>query len=143
MQHDADHRHRRSLRLPGYDYHSANAYFVTLCTRQRECLLDDPIVTEIITKVWSVLPVRFPTIALDEFAVMPNHVHLIVWLRPPSSPPEARACVAVASLAVNPIPRAGASPASRGQGPAPAVFVICPLTPTPRRGILNVSPATT
>jgi len=31
-------QHRRSIRLPGYDYASPNAYFVTICAFQRECL---------------------------------------------------------------------------------------------------------
>ncbi len=76
------HHHRRSIRLKGYDYRSAGAYFVTLCTRQRECVLADPVVTGIITAVWWALPGWFPTLELDEFVVMPNHVHFIVWLGP-------------------------------------------------------------
>lgn len=79
-RHDPDRRRRRSIRLPGHDYRSPGAYFVTLCTRDRECVLDDPVVTGIITGVWCALSGWFPTIALDEFVVMPNHVHLIVWL---------------------------------------------------------------
>ncbi len=39
--------------------------------------------TGIIWDVWYVLPGWFPTIALDEFVVMPNHVHFVVWIRPP------------------------------------------------------------
>ncbi len=79
-QHDPDRHHRRSIRLPGYDYHAPGAYFVTLCTRDRECVLDDFVVTGIISDVWRSLPGWFPAITLDEFVVMPNHVHLIVWL---------------------------------------------------------------
>ncbi|MEK7310500.1 MAG: hypothetical protein AAB382_00895 [Chloroflexota bacterium] len=78
---DPRRRHRRSIRWKGYDYARAGAYFVTLCTRGRECVLDEPIVAGIILDVWEALPARFPTIALDEFVVMPNHVHLIVWLQ--------------------------------------------------------------
>lgn len=54
---------------------------MTICTRNRECVLDDPVVSGIITDVWLALPEWFPTIALDEFVVMPNHLHLIVWLQ--------------------------------------------------------------
>jgi len=81
QRYDPQKHHRRSIRLEGYDYSSPGAYFVTICTRGRECVLDDPVVTGIITDVWHALPRWFPTIALDEFVVMPNHVHLIVWLR--------------------------------------------------------------
>jgi putative transposase len=81
MRYDPDRHHRRSIRLKGYDYSSPGAYFVTICTRSRECVLDDPVVTGIITDVWHALPGWFPTVILDEFVVMPNHVHLIVWLQ--------------------------------------------------------------
>jgi putative transposase len=83
MKHDPRKHHRRSIRLKGYDYSQAGAYFVTLCTKGRECVLEDPVVEGIILAVWHALPGWFPTIELDEFVVMPNHVHLIVWLLPP------------------------------------------------------------
>ena len=66
--------------MKGYDYHNAGAYFVTICTKNRECVLDDPVVNEIIVAVWQALPQWFPTIELDEFVVMPNHVHFVVWI---------------------------------------------------------------
>lgn len=99
---DPQKHHRRSIRLKGYDYSSPGAYFVTICTRGRECVLDDPVVTRIITDVWHALPAWFPTIALDEFVVMPNHVHFIVWIHPPDA---VGVTLAVAQ------DRAGASPA--------------------------------
>jgi len=107
-RYDPDQHHRRSIRLPGYDYRQAGAYFVTICTCGRECVLNDPIVEGIVTDVWQSLPARFPTIVLDEFVVMPNHVHLIVWLRASNmltADPEVGATLAVAP------DRAGASPA--------------------------------
>ncbi len=79
MKYDPTKHHRRSIRLKGYDYHNAGAYFVTICTKNRECVLDDPIVNAIIHDVWHALPSWFPTIALDEFIVMPNHTHFVVW----------------------------------------------------------------
>ena len=81
MKYNRDIHQRRSIRLKGYDYTNAGAYFVTICTQHRECVLDDPVVKGIIADVWYVLPQWFPTIALDEFVVMPNHVHLIMWLQ--------------------------------------------------------------
>jgi REP element-mobilizing transposase RayT len=79
MQRYHDHQ-RRSIRLPGFDYSSARAYFVTLCTQNRVCLLGDPIISEIIRDAWQALPFWFPTITLDEFVIMPNHIHFVVWL---------------------------------------------------------------
>src|SRR3989304_1579147 len=83
MKYDPVKHHRRSIRLKGYDYTSAGAYFFPICTKNRECVLEDPVVAGIILDVWHALPGWFPTIELDEFVVMPNHVHLIVWLLPP------------------------------------------------------------
>lgn len=80
MKYDSQKHHRRSIRLKGYDYHNAGAYFVTLCTKNRKCVLDDPIVKGIINDVWLALPSWFPTIALDEFVIMPNHTHFVIWL---------------------------------------------------------------
>jgi REP element-mobilizing transposase RayT len=82
-KYDPQKHHRRSIRLKGHDYSSPGAYFVTVCTKGRECVLDDPVVTGIIRDVWHALPRWFPTTALDEFVVMPNHVHFIVWIHPP------------------------------------------------------------
>jgi len=79
MKYDPQKHHRRSIRLKGYDYRNAGAYFVTICTQNRECVLDDPIVNGIINDVWQALPSWFPTIELDEFVVMPNHTHFVVW----------------------------------------------------------------
>jgi putative transposase len=87
MPYDPNIHHRRSIRLPGYNYAQPGAYFVTICTLGRECVLDDPIVSGIITDVWHSLPQWFPTIDLDEFVIMPNHGHLIVWIYPPRTAP--------------------------------------------------------
>jgi len=106
-KYDPQKHHRRSIRLKGYDYSSPGAYFVTICTKERECVLDDPVVTGIITDVWHALPGWFPTIGLDEFVVMPNHVHFIVWIHPPD---DVGAALAVAQDRAG-ADRAGASPA--------------------------------
>ena len=91
MTYDPETHHRRSIRLPGYDYSQSGAYFVTLCTQGRECVLEDPIVAGIITDVWHALPKWFPSIDLDEFMIMPNHSHLIVWVYPAGTDPDAGA----------------------------------------------------
>lgn len=109
-KYDPQKHHRRSIRLKGYDYSSPGAYFVTICTQGRECVLDDPIVTGIITDVWHALPGWFPTIGLNEFVVMPNHVHFILWIHPPD---DVGATLAVAQEGADwaGAGRAGASPA--------------------------------
>ena len=79
---DPDKHHRRSIRLKGWDYTRTGAYFVTICTRDRELLFEDPALADAVQGTWHELPDRFPAIALDAFVLMPNHVHCIVWLNP-------------------------------------------------------------
>ncbi len=77
---------RRSIRLPGYDYSQAGAYFVTVCTRNRECLFVDVGDAEIrlnecgriIAGCWQDIPLHFADARLDAFLTMPNHLHGII-----------------------------------------------------------------
>ncbi len=86
---------RRSLRLQGYDYAQAGACFVTICTQGRECLfgeiMDGKMLSNdagrMVNEEWHALPQRFPTIELDAFVVMPNHVHGIIVIAPSGNNP--------------------------------------------------------
>lgn len=89
-RYDPDRHHRRSIRLQGYDYSQPGAYFVTIVTHERLCWFEKRPLRDIAESEWQGLTQRFPTIDLDEFVVMPNHVHFIVWLCPPDSPAGAR-----------------------------------------------------
>jgi putative transposase len=81
--------HRQGLRLKGYDYSQAGAYFVTICAHGKACLFGDVIGSEVkvnelgrkVQAVWDDLPVHYPHVATDAFVVMPNHVHGVVVLR--------------------------------------------------------------
>jgi REP element-mobilizing transposase RayT len=83
-----DIHHRRSIHLQGYDYAQAGAYFFTICTQNRECLFGEvadgeTILNEagrMVEAMWDGLPGRFPTVELDQFVVMPNHIHGILVL---------------------------------------------------------------
>lgn len=80
--------HRRSLRLKGYDYSMAGAYFVTICTQDRACLFGDVAAGEMrlneagqmVTTLWESIAVRFSSVEIDQFVVMPNHLHGILVL---------------------------------------------------------------
>src|SRR3989304_4965844 len=48
--------HRRSVRLKGYDYGSPGAYFVTICTHQRQMFFDDPVIRPIAETCWRAIP---------------------------------------------------------------------------------------
>jgi putative transposase len=79
---------RRSIRLKGYDYSQAGAYFVTLCTYQQHCLFGAVSAGtvqlnefgRIASDEWSKSTDVRQEIELDAVVVMPNHLHGIVWI---------------------------------------------------------------
>lgn len=81
MRNSTIHR-RRSLRLKGYDYSMAGAYFVTICTQDRACLFGDVEAGamhlneagEMVAALWDDLAARFSGVEIDRFVVMPNHL---------------------------------------------------------------------
>ena len=80
--------HRRSIRLEGYDYAQAGAYFVTICAHARECLFgeidaDAMMLSEfgeIVRDEWLKSCAIRSEIKLDAYIVMPNHFHGIVYI---------------------------------------------------------------
>ena len=78
---DPDKHHRRSIRLAGYDYTQAGAYFVTIVTHERALLFNDPLLRRVAEAIWQHIPRHFPHVALDEWVVMPNHIHGILWIK--------------------------------------------------------------
>ncbi|MTJ53442.1 hypothetical protein FJR38_12710 [Anabaena sp. UHCC 0253] len=86
MSYNPNIHHRRSIRLKGYDYSQQGAYFVTICTYQRNCLfgeiVDDEMKLntngEITRGSWLSIPRHFQNVGLDEFVIMPNHLHGII-----------------------------------------------------------------
>jgi REP element-mobilizing transposase RayT len=86
MTFNPEKHHRQSIRIRGYDYTQASAYFVTLCTHQRRCLFGQIVdgamylncSGQFIQTCWKNLPNHFPFIELDVFVVMPNHIHGII-----------------------------------------------------------------
>ena len=86
MKYDPEIHHRRSIRLKNYDYSQAGAYFITICTQNKECLLgkitDMAMVLNeygtIVKNEWIKLPDHYPNIELDVFQIMPNHIHVII-----------------------------------------------------------------
>lgn len=72
---------RRSIRLKGYDYSQEGAYFVTICTHKHLLLFEDEEIKRIIDEAWLNTANLRSNIALDEFIVMPNHVHGIIFIK--------------------------------------------------------------
>lgn len=87
-----DHPKRKPNRLTNYDYSTAGAYFITICTRDRKCLLWQTVGAsiarpdavqlsqygQIVDQAIRQIPEHYPAIRLDKYTVMPNHVHLLL-----------------------------------------------------------------
>ena len=85
---------RAPARLKGYDYSALGAYFITVCTKSKECLLgnivgcgdfDAPqmILSEygkILDKYINVMTCKYSHITVDKYVVMPNHFHMILHI---------------------------------------------------------------
>jgi len=88
-QFDSQKHHRRSIRLKGYDYSQAGAYFVTMCVQNRECALGEVVDGEmryssngyIVRDFWPEVEAHFPHVEVASFVIMPNHVHAMIIIR--------------------------------------------------------------
>ena len=85
---------RKPNRLTEYDYSTPNAYFLTICTENRKnlfwmdvgAIIDRPenvpltnlgcLVRQCIIEI----PMHYPIISVDNFVVMPNHIHLLLQI---------------------------------------------------------------
>jgi len=93
MPYDPNKHHRRSIRLRGYDYTQAGAYFVTMCAQGREPRFATITSAGLLSTSaglmldgwWRKLPGKFSAVALDTYVIMPDHLHAIVWLQPSSA----------------------------------------------------------
>jgi putative transposase len=107
--------HRKTIRLPDYDYTASGAYFITPATHHArpgfgEIYVDQIILNssgKIVKEEWLRTPQVRPEITLDEFVIMPDHLHGIIiitesipvgadglvpvlWGHPPLPPPVQR-----------------------------------------------------
>lgn len=88
MVYNPEIHHRRSIRLKEFDYSNAGAYYITLCSFERnnifgtiengQILLNE--CGEIIKTEWLKTPEMRSEIELDEYVIMPNHFHGIIWI---------------------------------------------------------------
>ena len=83
---DEKNNRRKSIRLPHYDYSQNGAYFITICIKNRACFfgkiengkMQKNELGEMAEKFWYEITNSFGDVFLDEFVVMPNHIHGIV-----------------------------------------------------------------
>lgn len=90
MKYNPEIHHRKSIRLKGYDYTQPGGYFVTFCSYQRihvfgevvdgDMVLND--IGKIAREEWFKTAELRPYVRLyeDEFVIMPNHGHGIIWI---------------------------------------------------------------
>ncbi len=83
----------KQYRLKNYDYSQEGYYFVTICTKNKEEFLgnivgvDDDVKAElskigkIVEKVWLEIPEHFKNVELDEYVIIPNHIHGIIVIK--------------------------------------------------------------
>lgn len=81
-------RHKRKVRKKGRDYSAPGAYFITLCTDNKEPILWDeeavvgcPPLSQIGSVVESIMLLiheNFPTMTVDQYCIMPDHIHMIL-----------------------------------------------------------------
>jgi putative transposase len=79
-------RHRKKIRLQEYDYSLPGGYFVTVCTFDKQDIfgnvLDEKMMLSregiIAQECWKKIPEHFKYVLLDEFIVMPDHIHGVI-----------------------------------------------------------------
>ena len=84
---------RKHPRLPHYDYSTTGAYFITICTLNRRCLLSRivgrglapakiqyTVYGQIAQEQLLLLEQRYPPLKIDQYVIMPNHIHAILLL---------------------------------------------------------------
>ena len=92
--------HRRSIRLPHYDYSLPGACFVTICIQNRKCLLGHIVAGKMIlndagqmVERWlAILNSKFSNVQTDSFVIMPNHFHGIVMIQNETVGADPRVC---------------------------------------------------
>lgn len=83
---------RKQIRLEKSNYQRVGAYFVTICTKERQCLLWEDVGTgiarpqklsdygQIVKSVIQNIPLHYCSVTVDKYAIMPNHVHMLLTI---------------------------------------------------------------
>jgi REP element-mobilizing transposase RayT len=88
MRYNPDEHHRRSIRLKEYDYSKPAGFFITICTHNRKLIFGQITngeiklseIGRIAKNYWEEIPSHFTNAALDEYVIMPNHIHGIILI---------------------------------------------------------------
>ena len=83
-------KERKKIRLANYDYSSVGAYFITLCTKNKEHNLSRIIVGDglpvpkntiygdVVNRYISEIKIKYPSVSVEKYVIMPNHIHMII-----------------------------------------------------------------
>lgn len=93
MKTDSSYPVRKKNRLAYFDYSSEGAYFITICTQDKACILSHivnvgdgfpvPHLTQIgccVQKYIEQINEKYPSAFVDKYVIMPNHIHLLIYL---------------------------------------------------------------
>lgn len=78
---------RKANRIPEYDYSTNGAYFVTVCTQDRKKILSRIVgdgfpvpmpYGTIAENVIKNIPAKYPTVTVDKYVIMPDHIHILL-----------------------------------------------------------------
>ena len=73
---------RKSMRLQEYDYSQTNAYYITICTHEKENLFGnvgaDSISARMINDVFLETIEQYSNVKCPKYVIMPNHMHAII-----------------------------------------------------------------
>jgi putative transposase len=72
---------RKSKRAKFHNYSWSGSYLITIVAKDRTRFFDIPELRTILETTWKELPGRFPNVTLDEFVIMPDHVHFVIHIR--------------------------------------------------------------
>jgi putative transposase len=86
MPYNPELHHRKSIRLQNYDYSSNGMYHIILCTQDKQNLFFDKTKNELnfagkmVEKIWCEIPQFYNGIYIDEYKIMPDHLHGIIFI---------------------------------------------------------------
>ena len=89
-------KQRKTPRLQGFDYNKVGAYFITICTNDRRCILSHIVGTGVLDcpkleltrygtiadKYINQLNDFYDYISVDDYVIMPNHIHILLFIKP-------------------------------------------------------------
>lgn len=90
-------KQRKSNRLPDFNYDLSGVYFITLCVKERACLLSEILcdndTPELVLNDWGEIAKKYieslnsfyDDIVIDNYVIMPNHIHILLRVVKPKN----------------------------------------------------------